>query len=80
VPAQFDHPGQLAPVLAGLADRMSGCFIYGEHSRSLDLPAWQEQADVLRQAHSGDVQTMICILINTSLHIDCTQDRLRWKR
>ncbi len=45
VSAQLDHAGQLAPVLAGLADRMSGCFIYGEHGRSLDLPAWQEQAE-----------------------------------
>jgi len=71
VPAQLDHAGQLAPILAGLADRMSGCFIYGEHSRSLDPPAWQEQADVLRQARSEGVQTTMCILINICLHIDC---------
>ncbi len=80
MPAQFDHAGQLAPVLAGLADCMGGCFIYGEHSRSLDLPTWQEQADVLRQARSEGVQTTIRILINTILHIDYDRYRLRWKR
>lgn len=60
MPAQLDHAGQLAPVLAGLADRMGGCFIDGEHGGSLDLPAWQEQADVLRQARSEGVQTTVC--------------------
>jgi len=44
VPAQFDHAGQLAPVLARSADRTGGCFIDGEHRKSLDLPACQEQA------------------------------------
>jgi len=80
VPAQFDQAGQLAPVLAGLADRMGGCFIYGEHGRSLDLPAWQEQADVLRQARSEGVQTTMCILIDTCPHIDYAYDCFRWER
>jgi len=79
VPAQFDHAGQLAPVLAGLADRTSGCFIYGEHGRSLDLPVWQEQADVLRRTRSEGVRTKVCILINTYLYIDLDQDYCRWK-
>ncbi len=61
MPAQFDHAGQFAPVLAGLADRKGGCFIYGEHSRSLDLSAWQEQVDVLRQTRSGGVQKAMSI-------------------
>ena len=52
MPAQFDHAGQLAPILAGLADRKGSCFIDGEHSRSLDLSAWQEQAeDSIRQRY-----------------------------
>ena len=44
VPAQFNNAGQLAPILAGLANRKSGHFIYGEHGRSLDRPDRQEQA------------------------------------
>jgi len=46
VPAQFDHARQLAPVLAGVADRKGSCFIDGEHGRSLDPSAWQKQAGV----------------------------------
>jgi len=44
VPAQFNHAGQLTPILAGLADCKGGCFIYGEHGMSLDLTACREQA------------------------------------
>ncbi len=43
--AQLDHTGQLSPILAGLADRMGGFFIDGEHRRSLDPSAWMEQAE-----------------------------------
>ncbi len=54
VPAQFDHTGQLAPVLAGLADRKGGCFIDDEHGRSLDPSAWQEQAGVQNATCNAD--------------------------
>ncbi len=45
VPAQFNNAGQLAPILAGLANRKGGHFIYGEHGRSLDRPECREQAE-----------------------------------
>ncbi len=45
MPAQLDYAEQLASILAGLADCRSGCFINGEHSKSLLLPAWYEQAE-----------------------------------
>ena len=44
MPAQFNNAGQLAPILAGLANRKSSHFIYGEHGGSLDRPDRQEQA------------------------------------
>ena len=59
--AQLDHAGQLPPVLTGLADRMGGFFIDGEHGRSLDPSAWMEQADVLRQTRRKGVQNATCI-------------------
>ena len=43
VSAQFNNAGQLAPILAGLTNRKSGHFIYGEHGKSLDRPACREQ-------------------------------------
>ena len=59
MPAQLDHAGQLAPILAGLADRKGGCFINGEHSRSLDRPAWQEQAEDSMDEAEQDQQNRI---------------------
>ena len=63
VPAQFDHARQLAPVLAGLADRKGGCFIDGEHRRSLDLSAWQEQAGVQNAMCNADRKVMEKLLL-----------------
>ena len=67
VPAQFDHAGQLAPVLAGLADRKDGCFIDGEHGRSLDPSAWQEQADARRRRAKRDVHRLTDVTTDTKL-------------
>jgi len=58
VPAQLDHAGQLAPVLAGLADRKGGCFIDDEHGRRLDPSAWQEQADMQRRRAERDLHRL----------------------